>query len=107
MRPNKNIFLLLFIVGSIVPTYFFIQFFIVEDFNQISLIKSWVRNYGATGITADAAIALVVFWIWSFYDSKRLQIDHWWVMIVLGLGIGVCSAMPLYFYRRADKDIFG
>jgi len=56
----KGIYLLMAIIGSIVPYYFFFQFFGTEGLNLPLFVKALFPNGAAGGFSADLLITSVV-----------------------------------------------
>ena len=55
------------------------------------------------GFSADVLISSLVFWIWSYGDSKANKVGNWWVVVVLNLVIGLSCALPYYLYLREKQ----
>lgn len=101
---NKNVFLVLAVIGAIIPWIFFANFIAVEGFDLPLFVRSMFVNGSAGGFSADVLISSVVFWVWSYADSRKRGIRRWWVIVPANLLVGLSLALPLYLYMRADAD---
>ena len=95
----KNIYLLLTIVGTLVPYLFFFQFFGDHGVNLPAFIGGLFANGAAGGFSADLLITSLVFWIFLLERSE----PRLWMYVVLNLTIGMSCAVPLYLYLNYDK----
>ena len=103
MKIPPFLYLLFAVIGTIIPWFFFAQFFIQEGFNIPLFLRSLFINGAAGGFSADVLISILVFWIWSYSDARRKHIRHWWLVIPAGFTVGLSLALPLYLYLR-HKD---
>ena len=98
----KRIYLILAIIGSIVPYYFFFQFFGAEGLNLPLFAKALFANGAAGGFSADLLIASFVFWIYMLQQKNKNNGPNPAIFIVLNLFVGLSSALPAYLYARED-----
>ena len=91
----KNVYLILAIVGAVVPYLFFIQFFADAGIDLPSFVSALFANGAAGGFTADLLITSLVFWIYMFSNREG---PAPWLFIVLNLTIGLSCALPAYIY---------
>lgn len=97
----KRTYLILAILGAVIPYAFFGQYIIAEGFNLPGFVAAVFANPPASGFTADLLISSVVFWVWMFYErSRRIKAIHPAIIIVVNLTIGLSCALPLYLYFR-------
>jgi hypothetical protein len=68
----KNLYLLLAVLGGIIPYVFFFQFIQIEGLNLPLFTESLFINGAAGGFSADLLFTSVVFWLFMFNESK----DH-------------------------------
>jgi hypothetical protein len=100
----KNLYLILAIVGAVVPYLFFFQFFGEAGFSLPGFVAALFVNGAAGGFTADLLITSGVFWIYLFSRSEGPKP---WLYIALNLTIGLSCALPAYLYtvsRQAQAD---
>lgn len=90
------------VIGTVIPWLFFASFFVTEGFNISLFVQSLFANGAAGGFMSDVLISIVVFLVWSFADSQRLGVQHWWVVLPASFLVGLSLALPLYLYIRYD-----
>ena len=95
----RQIYLVLAIVGAVVPYIFFIQFFGEHGVSLPGFLGGLFANGAAGGFAADVFISSAVFWIYMF---SRKEGPSPWLFIVVNLTIGLSCALPLYLWRSAD-----
>lgn len=93
----KNLYLLLAIVGAVVPYVFFTEHFATVGFGLVDFVRAGFVNGVAGGFTADVLISSTVFWI-CLFSRNASQI---WLYIAVNLLIGLSCALPLYLWRQA------
>jgi hypothetical protein len=98
--PMKQLYLLLAIVGAIVPYVFFIRFFGSDDPSMLAFFTQAFASAPAGGLTADLSISSLVFCVWSFLEARRRGMARWWPYVVVNLTIGLSCAFPLFLYVR-------
>lgn len=98
----KIFYLVLAIIGGIVPYIFFAQFLANSDAG--SFVSALFVNGAAGGFSADLLISSVVFW--AFLWQRKAP--HAWIYVVINLTIGLSCALPAYLYmecRRQSGDM--
>ncbi|MFN3260777.1 MAG: DUF2834 domain-containing protein [Pikeienuella sp.] len=97
----RTIFLLLAIVGAIVPMFYFVSWFNEFGWSLGAMVEAWNVNDATTGLVYDltiAAVALTLFVIWETVRNRR------WINLVAipaTFCIGVSCGLPLYFWLRS------
>lgn len=96
----RTLFLILAIVGAIVPMYYFISWFQEFGWSLGAMVEAWNVNDATTGLVYDLTIAAVALTIWVIWES--VQTKRWFNLIAVPVtyGIGVSCALPLYLYLR-------
>ncbi len=97
----KTLYLLLAIVGALVPYLFFFQHFAVYGLDLGFFVQSLFANGAAAGFTADLLISSFVFWLYMFSQREG---PSPWPFVVLNLAIGLSCALPAYLYARARRS---
>jgi hypothetical protein len=97
---KKNIFLILAIIGFIVPYYFFLQLPIENGFNLPSLMQPFFANNFMKGAAMDLTISVIVFWFFMFAEANKLQMKNPWIYLLATLLVGLSFALPLFLYFR-------
>ena len=67
----KALYLVLAIVGAVLPYAFFIQHFSSEGLGLPGFVAALFANPAAGGFTADLLITSVVFWTFMFHQRTR------------------------------------
>ena len=98
----KNVYLVLAIVGGVVPYYFFFDFFSENGYALGTFIGGLFVNGAAGGFTADLLITSFVFWLFMF--SRKDEGPNPLPFVVINLFIGLSCAFPLYLWWTADAS---
>ena len=96
----KNLYLVLAIVGAVVPYLFFFSFIDTAGFDLGAFVSALFVNGAAGGFTADLLITSAVFWIYMF---TRQGGPGPWLFVVLNLSIGLSCALPAYLYASYPR----
>jgi len=67
----KKLYLVLAIIGAIVPYIFFIQFIQAEGLNVPAFISALFVNGAAAGFSADLLLSSFIFWLFMFQQNKE------------------------------------
>ena len=100
---KKNLFLILAIVGLLVPYYFFFRYFGENGFNLPLLIQQAFANDIASAFAMDLIISVIVFWTYLFVEANRLQMKNTWLYVLATVFVGLSFALPLFLYFRERK----
>ena len=57
----------------------------------------------ARSIATDLSIGSTAFLVWMVVEARRLRMRHWWVYIVLTLGVAFAFACPLFLMMRERR----
>ncbi len=101
---RKNIYLVLAIIGAVVPYYFFIQQFITVGFGIGSFLSALFANPPASGFTSDLLITSLVFWIAMFHRHSLGKGPGPLLFIILTVTIGLSCALPAYLYASEGNE---
>ena len=96
----RNVYLIGAIVGTVVPYYFFIQFFLKHGIDLVGFLEALFANGASGGFAADIIISSAMFW--SYLASKKEPML--WMYVVLNLTIGLSCALPLYLYLNSRES---
>jgi hypothetical protein len=100
----RSLFLLLAIVGGIVPLVFFGRHFASVGFGPVDFVKALFANPAAGGFTSDLLISSLVFWIAMSYRRSQGRGPKPAMFILLNLFIGLSCALPAYMYASLGND---
>ncbi len=96
----KTIYLLLAILGGILPYLFFFQFIQLEGLNIPLFVESLFVNGAAGGFSADLLFTSFVFWLFMIVESRDSTNPKPNLYIILNLTIGLSCALPAYLYAK-------
>lgn len=97
----KNIYLLLAIVGGILPLAVFFGAFGLEPMPPAQhWLAALYANRGSGAAFTDLAIAAVAFWFWVFPECQRQGLRRPWIYVLITALIGLSCALPLFLYMR-------
>jgi hypothetical protein len=102
----KTLYLILAVVGGVIPYIFLIQWLLTEGIHPGRFIAALFVNPAAACFTLDALLSSVVFWIFIIHQRRRQKGPHPVLFIVINFVIGLCCALATYLYvreRRANK----
>lgn len=91
----RHLYLVLAIVGAVVPYAFFAQFFAQEGMALGSFVGALFANGAAGGFAADVLISSAVFWVYMFSRSDG---PSPWPFVAVNLLIGLSCALPAYLW---------
>ncbi len=100
----KHIYLILAILGVTYTWYFNIQFYLTEEnISILNFIEQTKTTFPAKSITADISVVAITFLVWMIYESLKLKIKCWWIIIPLTFLIAIAFSFPLFLYMRANR----
>ncbi|MFN3163684.1 MAG: DUF2834 domain-containing protein [Pseudohongiellaceae bacterium] len=101
----RSAYLLLAIVGAIMPYAFYIDFARAEGINLSAFLGSLFANGAVGGFTADLLISSLVFWIYMFNRRNQGPRPGWFIL--LNLTIGLSCALPAYLWAASRPAVSG
>ena len=96
----KNVYLILAIIGAIVPYLFFLEHFAVHGYALADFVAGVFASPAASGFTADLLITSLTFWIYMF-AARPGGGPNPWPFVAINLLIGLSCALPGYLYVRS------
>jgi hypothetical protein len=101
LNSSKLVYLLLTIIGSIVPWFWLLQ----EPAALVSpqlFFQQAFANHIATAVSSDLLISAIAFFCLVSMEIKRLGASRLSILIYIGLtfGVGLSCALPFFLYRR-------
>lgn len=104
MPKLRLAYLVLAIVGAIVPMIYILPWFAANGFSVCGLITAWQQNAAATGLFWDLIISAIALTIWILSETlprkKRLPL----LAIPATLLIGVSCGLPLFLFLRTGPN---
>ncbi len=100
----RSFYLVLAVVGAIVPLAFFAQFFFGNggDVAPLDFVPALFVNGAAGGFAADLLISSFVFW--GYMWNRRASGPNILPFVALNLFIGLSCALPAYLYAATANE---
>ena len=99
----RTLYLVLAILGAVIPMLFFYQFFFGGDgAAAVDFVPALFANGAAGGFTADLLITSCVFWVYMW--RRRERGPGMIPFVLLNLCIGLSCALPAYLYAASGDD---
>jgi hypothetical protein len=102
-RKMQIVYLVLAIVGAVVPYLFLAQHVAVAGLEPSLLFQAIVANDVTTAMSADLMLSSLVFWIFMF---SRPAAPRPWLFIALNLVVGLSCALPAYLFADTRLRAF-
>ncbi len=96
----RNVYLILAILGAVIPYVFFAQHFEANGFAIADFVSALFMNAPASGFTTDLLISSFVFWIAMFHRRSQGKGPNPALFVVLNVTIGLSCALPAYLYAN-------
>ncbi len=100
----KKVYLVMTILGFILPYIFFIRFLTTHGFDLALLVEQLFVNDISTFFAADLLLTAVVFLIFLWVDHKRRLLRNVWVYLLATLLVGPSFSIPLYLCVHEGKE---
>ncbi|PYS92998.1 MAG: hypothetical protein DMF64_07005 [Acidobacteria bacterium] len=99
---QKRLYLILAVIGFIVPYYFFISFLVAHGLDGKIFLQQLFGTRIATFFAVDLLLSCVVFVCFLRQEASRYAIARWWLYVVALVTVGLSFALPLFLYVRAS-----
>jgi hypothetical protein len=99
----RRLYLLLAVIGFVLPYYFFASFLIENGLNLGLLFNQLFANDISTFFAVDLIITAVVFLIYMVREAGRYRMRNRWLYVVATLAVGPSFAFPLCLYVREPR----
>lgn len=105
LSPRRKLWLLLALIGSTLPNYFFMAQYLNHGFDVAVAWKLAVANWISSGVTTDLLFASFLFWVFAGFELQRQgKLKSLWIYVVLALGLGLSCALPWFFVWHGHED---
>lgn len=98
----KKVYLLLAIIGLVVPYYFLVSFLVASGFEIPLLIDPLFANDISTLFAVDLIITAVVLLIFFYTEGHRHGMRNLYAYILATLLIGPSFALSLFLFFREE-----
>ena len=98
----RMIYLVLVVLGTVLPMRYFLAWFSENGFSISGMVEAWHANAASSGLVWDLTIAAVALVIWMLAEVY-VRKDYWvaGVCILATFCIGVSAGLPLYLFLRS------
>ncbi|MGB0757396.1 MAG: DUF2834 domain-containing protein [Patescibacteria group bacterium] len=97
---KKSLYLILAILGTIIPYTQFVPFTNKYGFDVPLMLDQMFATTISTGIAYDALFTALVLIIFILIEQKKNPVRLFWIPIVGIFAIGLSFAFPFYLYLR-------
>lgn len=101
MSITRIIYLILAILGIVIPWYYNLQFF--SETGLADFINESSSNLAAQSVSFDLFIATIAGSVWMYLESKRMEMNYIWLYIFAGLFVSFSFAFPFFLFIREGK----
>lgn len=101
MTPLRLLWLALAIWGSIHPMYWFITWFVQNEWSLMAMVDAWHANAATTGLVWDLTIAAVALTLFVLVETWQTRRFLGLLAIPATFCIGVSCGVPLYLFLRS------
>lgn len=102
MKP-KILYLLLCVVGTILPYWFFIQFLREHGLHLRLLVEQLFANSISSFFGVDVIVSTICLWLFVYFEGRRARVKNLWAPIVASLLVGISLGLPLFLYLRESS----
>jgi hypothetical protein len=104
----KNTYLSLAIIGFVAPTILVFNESIETGnillyTNPLATVEGMFANRISSIFMIDLLFAVLVFFIWSYEEKKKLKIKNIWIVWSLTMLFGLAGGLPLFLYLRSRE----
>lgn len=97
---RRHLYLLLALVGFVVPYYFFISFLMTHGLNLRLFVAQLFATQISTFFATDFLIACVVFGRFMSQEADLHAMKHQWIYWLSLFTVGLSFALPLFLWAR-------
>jgi hypothetical protein len=97
---RKLVYLILAVIGFVVPYYFLISFLMTHGLAARVFFNQLFGTPISTFFAADLLISCVIFMIFLRREAKRQAMRYEWVYWTALITVGLSFALPLFLWAR-------
>ena len=90
-------------LGSVVPIFFFAQYFIQTSFSIENIFGSLFHNPLMSGFTLDILLSIFLFLVWTFVEYKD-DLKRWYLLLITSCLVGLSFSLPIYLLMKYKKE---
>lgn len=104
----KTNYLFLTVIGTILPNIFVIQESLASGnyllyTYPLDTIQGMFANHISSAFITDLLFIVILFLIWSYKESKRLNMKYTYLIWIYTFALGIAGGLPLFLYFRESK----
>ncbi len=103
MSPARILYLILAIVGAVVPMRYFIAWFNENGWSLAGMVGAWHANAATSGLVWDLTIAAVALTVFVIAEAAVRRDGLSLIAIPATYLIGVSCGLPLYLFLRSRR----
>lgn len=98
----KIFYLILTILGTIIPWSLLVGFFAENGLNIGLFFQKIFANEVASALATDWMISAIVFLCFAFVEMRRSQMSLRWMFLIVSLtfGVGLSCSLPFFLFLR-------
>jgi hypothetical protein len=100
----KTIYVLLSIVGAVVPAAAFLPWIVAHGLNIPLMVQELFSNRVSAFFGFDVIVSAVVVAVFAWIEHTRAKAAFWWAPIAAVLCVGVSFGLPLLLYLREREQ---
>ncbi|MGY6697063.1 MAG: DUF2834 domain-containing protein [Roseinatronobacter sp.] len=101
MSALRMVYLALAIWGTIHPMYWFITWFVQNEWSLMAMVDAWHVNAATSGLVWDLTIAAVALTVFILVETWQKRQFAGLLAIPATFCIGVSCGVPLYLFLRS------
>lgn len=102
---KKNAYIVLCLLGVIIPYAFFVPFVVENGLDLRLFAQEMFATQVASFSSADVLISSLALWAFIFFELRVHPVKYWWLAILANLIVGVSLALPLFLLLRESSKI--
>jgi len=102
---TKSLYIVLCIVGTILPYSQFIPFLREHGLDLRLFLEQLFSNRIGGFLGMDVIASSLALWVFVFAEGRRAGVRHLWAPIAANLAVGVSLGLPLFLYMREARRV--
>ncbi len=101
MSPLRWFYLILAVLGLVVPWWLIVAFLQTNSFAEF--MAATAPNPAARAMNLDLFIATLAGSVWMAAEARRLKMKYSWLYILIAFLVVFSFALPLFLFVRQGK----
>ena len=99
-KARQLIYAILALLGLCLTWYYNLQYFAQDGASLAGFIADNKLNPASTSVWYDILVVALAFTFWSFFESRKIGMKHWWLYTLLTYTVACAFAFPLFLLMR-------